>query len=58
MCENWRAIQVGQLGTVITGKTPKTAVAENYGGSIPFLTPSDDMNVKFSTITAKTLRKR
>ena len=56
-CE-WRTVKVGELGRIITGKTPKTAVAENYGGHIPFLTPSDSMEVKVSTNTAKTLTER
>jgi type I restriction enzyme S subunit len=51
----WRTIAVGEIGRIITGKTPKTTIMGNYGGSIPFLTPSDDMGVKISTATAKTL---
>ena len=58
MTSEWRTIFVGDLGRVVTGKTPKTAIAENYGGGIPFLTPSDDMGVKVSTATAKTLTER
>ena len=54
----WRMVSVGELGRVITGKTPKTAITENYGGHIPFLTPSDDMSVKISTVTAKTITER
>lgn len=42
----WEKIKVSDFGRVITGKTPKTAVEENYGGVIPFLTPSDNMTVK------------
>lgn len=51
----WKTIHIGELGTVITGKTPKTACKENYGGEIPFLTPSDDLTTKFVPITKKTL---
>ena len=51
----WGKVSVGDLGRIITGKTPKTAITENYGGSIPFLTPSDDMNVKYVEHTAKKL---
>lgn len=53
--EVWKAVRVGDLGKVITGKTPKTAIFENYGGKIPFLTPSDDMNVKYVKKTSRTL---
>lgn len=58
MTSEWRTVSVGDLGRVVTGKTPKTAIVENYGGNIPFLTPSDDMGVKTSTATAKTLTER
>lgn len=51
--EEWKEYIVGDLGRVVTGKTPKTSVAENYGGTIPFLTPSDDLSGKFSPETIK-----
>ena len=51
----WRKVSVGNLGRVVTGKTPKTAIVENYGGTIPFLTPSDDMSVKYVEYTTKRL---
>ena len=53
--EMWRSVKVGELGKIVTGKTPKTAITENYGGDIPFLTPSDDMTVKYVKKTNKTL---
>ncbi len=49
----WEAIKVGDLGDIKTGKTPKTSKKENYGGNIPFLTPSDDMSVKYVINTIK-----
>lgn len=49
----WGKVKVGDVGRVITGKTPKTANSEYYGGSIPFLTPSDDMSVKYVKSTNK-----
>lgn len=42
---------------MITGKTPRTSILENYGGKIPFLTPSDNLSEKFSPTTSKTLTK-
>ena len=51
--EEWKEYIVGDLGRVVTGKTPKTSVVENYGGTIPFLTPSDDLSGKFSPETIK-----
>lgn len=58
MMEKWSSVRVGDLGQVITGKTPKTSIQENYGGNIPFLTPSDDMSVKYVFFTKKTLTDR
>ena len=54
----WKTVKVGELGKIVTGKTPKTSISENYGGSIPFLTPSDDMSVKYVDKTIKTLTER
>lgn len=39
--EGWEKKKVGEIGTVITGKTPSTSNKENYGGSIPFITIPD-----------------
>ena len=55
MAYDWLEVSIDQLGRIITGKTPKTALTENYGGSIPFLTPSDDMTVKHVETTNKHL---
>lgn len=49
----WKTIKVGDIGRVITGKTPKTSNSSYYGGNIPFLTPSDDMSVKYVRKTKK-----
>lgn len=48
---------ISDLGKVITGKTPRTSILENYGGKIPFLTPSDNLSKKFSPTTSKALTK-
>ena len=39
--EGWEKKKVGELGKVITGKTPSTAKKEYYGGQIPFITIPD-----------------
>lgn len=49
----WKKVKVGDIGRVITGKTPKTSNSEYYDGNIPFLTPSDDMSVKYVRNTNK-----
>lgn len=51
--DEWKKVRVGDIGKVITGKTPKTSNSEYYGGNIPFLTPSDDMSVKYVRGTNK-----
>ena len=55
MTSEWKRYRVSDLGKIVTGKTPKTANAEYYGGIIPFLTPSDDMSVKYVLSTIKTI---
>lgn len=54
----WKNVRVGELGKIITGKTPKTSISDNYGGRIPFLTPSDNMSVKYVGKTSKTLTEK
>lgn len=54
----WKKVKVHELGRIVTGKTPKTSDRENYGGNIPFLTPSDDMSVKYVFNTGKTLTEK
>ena len=50
-----RKIHISDIGKIITGKTPRTSITENYGGDIPFLTPSDDLTRKHVVKTGKTL---
>ena len=50
-----RKINISDIGKIITGKTPRTSITENYGGDIPFLTPSDDLTRKHVVKTGKTL---
>lgn len=51
----WKTIRISDLGKIVTGKTPKTSIPQNYGGTIPFLTPSDNLDYKTVLNTAKTL---
>lgn len=48
-------ISISDIGRIITGKTPRTSLPENYGGILPFLTPSDDLSNKYAPLTRKTL---
>ncbi len=54
----WKTYKIGGIGKIITGKTPKTSIIDNYGGNIPFLTPSDELSGKYAPQTVKTLTQR
>ena len=53
-----KKIHISDIGKVVTGKTPRTSVAENYGGDIPFLTPSDNLSHKSAPKMTKTLTEQ
>src|SRR5207248_6914490 len=38
---NLTNVRIGDLGTVVTGKTPPTTHREFYDGEYPFITPTD-----------------
>lgn len=42
--DEWESTTLGQMGTVITGKTPSTSKVEYWGNTIPFITPTDFKN--------------
>lgn len=52
---DWRDLTLDQLGRIVTGKTPPTADSENYGGAIPFVTPSDMDGRRIISDTARYL---
>ena len=54
----WKECTIGDLGKIITGRTPRTAMSENYGGKVPFLSPSDNMELKYVDKTNKTLTEQ
>ena len=39
--QGWKKVRVDELGTVLTGKTPSTKDADNYGGDIQFVKTPD-----------------
>jgi type I restriction enzyme S subunit len=53
MTDDWGETNVGQLGRVVTGKTPPTARTELFGDAYPFITPTD---IDGSCHTVKTER--
>lgn len=44
-CE-WQKITIGNLGTIVTGKTPTTKRPEYWGEKVPFITPKDLQGTK------------
>lgn len=55
MNDKWIMSRIGDLGKVVTGKTPPTADSENYGGELPFITPSDMKGQKYIKRTERTI---
>lgn len=41
LIKGWRNTTIGELGRVVTGKTPPTSTNGFFGGDIPFVTPGD-----------------
>lgn len=37
----WQTSRIGDLGRVITGKTPPSSQPDMFNGDVPFITPSD-----------------
>lgn len=50
-----RQVRIGDVGEIITGKTPKTSISEYYNGTFPFLTPVDFSSLKVIKDTKKTI---
>ena len=47
----WENVQLGEIGTIVTGSTPSKANSEFYGNDYPFYKPGDldqGINTDFS----------
>ncbi len=51
----WKPKRIGELGKVVTGKTPSTKKPEHFGGEYPFITIPDLDGRRDITKTARTL---
>ena len=51
----WVEKTIGEIGHVVTGKTPPTSKPENYGGGIPFVTPTDMDGRRYVGVAGRTL---
>jgi type I restriction enzyme S subunit len=56
--EGWQVLKLGDLGKIVTGKTPSTKIADNFGGHIPFITPSDMDGRRIIAHTARYLTEQ
>jgi type I restriction enzyme, S subunit len=48
--QDWRTVQIAQLGKVISGGTPSREVPAYWGGDIPWLTPGELTSLKSKNI--------
>ena len=55
MRTDWTQKNIGDLGTVITGKTPSTKNPDYWNGNIPFITPKDIQATKHVFSTERTV---
>jgi Restriction endonuclease S subunits len=44
--EGWKWVKLGEIGIVITGKTPSSKHPEDWGYDMPFVTPTDFKNYR------------
>ena len=51
----WKDARVGDLGAVVTGRTPPTKNAEYFGDAFPFITPGDMHQGKYARVTERAL---
>lgn len=51
----WEEKRLGEIGEVITGKTPSTKDEKNWNGEIQFVTPTDMKGKKYQLTTERTV---
>ncbi|MCR5862688.1 restriction endonuclease subunit S [Flavobacterium sp. J372] len=54
---DWKNIMLGDIGQIITGKTPSTADLDLWDGDIQFVTPTDIRLDKYQYTTERTIKK-
>ena len=55
MKSEWKECTIGDLGEIVTGKTPSTKNADFWDGKIHFITPKDIQGLKKITKTERTI---
>lgn len=53
-----RTVRIGDIGKVVTGKTPKTSDPANFGFEVPFVTPTDFDGRKWIGRTIRSLSEK
>ena len=53
--EEWEVVELGEVGSIITGSTPSTKKQEYYGDDYQFISPEDINEEKYITKTQKML---
>lgn len=56
--EDWEVKRIGDFGKVITGNTPPTEDADNYGNAYKFVSPADISGSKYIEATEKHLSEK
>lgn len=56
-CGEWKYEEIGNIGEVITGKTPSTSDTSLWDGDIQFVTPTDITENKYQCHTQRTVVK-
>jgi len=54
----FESVRIGEIGDVITGKTPKTEVHENFGNDYMFIGPTDLHEHFFITNSEKMISEK
>lgn len=58
MTSEWKTVKLGELGRIVTGKTPPTIDQDNFGNEYPFITPKDMNGLKFIRQTERYLSEK
>jgi type I restriction enzyme S subunit len=54
---DWEEKKLGEIGEIVTGKTPSTKNLDLWDGEIQFVTPTDIKQLKYQLSTERTIKK-
>lgn len=58
MNNKWRHKRIGDLGRIVTGKTPSSSRPECFGDEYPFVTPTDMHDQRYASVTDRFLSQK